>query len=278
MHFSRTIALQYPFILAVSLCILLSGCASKRRWSEPLQEEERLEMTKIISDMQETNKSCSDTLDAEARIFWNSPMGDSGVTGYLQIFSPSFIKFIVSNPLGMVVYAFASNGKSFQTLNTMERQHIRGSLHTLAIRRGLPLILAQGDWFALLGERLPAQPFKVLEVTRDTTDKTVWMLLSQIGTSKTSDTQWVHLNPTERKVLGYLFLDKEGQTLADISYEDQGGEKEGCFATKRTIHITDLPWGAEIRIELQDIRTDTQLNTSDFSLPVPVGYFKQLQP
>lgn len=278
MPFSKTSTAQAHAILSVSLLIfILTGCA-RQRWSEPLQEAESQEITEIVTTMQEANKSCPDSLDADARIFWESPLADSGIVGFLQLLSPSFMKFIVTNPLGMPIYAFASNGKTFQTLNTTERQHIRGNVRTLAIRKELPLILAQGDWFAFLSGHLPSHSLKIEKITKDTIDQTVWLMLSQSDGNKTSDEQWVHLDTAKRKLLGYLFLDKNGNTIAEISYEEQKMGKDGCFSPEKKIQITDLPWGAEIRIELQDIRTDRQFNSSDFTLPQPAGYFKQLQP
>jgi outer membrane lipoprotein-sorting protein len=277
MRFNNTLPAKVGFILSVSLLVLLTGCAGKR-WSEPLLEEESLEITEIITAMQEENKTCPESLDADIRIFWKSPMADSSVVGYLQLMSPSFMKFIVSNPLGMVVYAFASNGKTFQILNTSERQHIRGNVRPLAIRKELPLVLVEGDWFAFLNGQLPSHSQTPKKITRDTEDQTVWLMLSKSDTNTTSGEQWVHLDLAKRKLLGYLFLDNNGKTIAEISYEDQEGNSDGCFSSKRQVRITDLPWGAEIRIELQDIRTDTQFNDSDFSLPEPIGYFKQLQP
>lgn len=265
------------FILPVSLAFLiLSGCA-RPRWSEPLEDEENTEVAGIITAMQEADKSCPDSFDGDALIFWKSPLNDTGVSGYLQLLAPSFVKFIISNPLGQPVYAFASNGITFQSLNTRQRLHIRGNVRTLAIRQELPLVLAQGDWFAYLSGRLPARSLGILEVYRDNSDKTVWMLLAPLDSAKTLDKAWVHLDPEKRTVLGYLFLDRDGKTLAELSYNNQEERTDYCMPNEKII-LTDLPWGSEIRIELKDIRTDTNYRVTDFSLPVPSGYARQLRP
>jgi len=81
----------------------------------------------------------------------------------------------------------------------------------------------------------------------------------------------------QQTILGYLFLDASGKTLAEISYEKQEGNGDNC-KPKEKIMITGLPWGSEMRIELQDISTATQFNQSDFTLPVPETYSTQLQP
>ncbi len=277
MNYGKIITELMHFVLPVSLLFLiLSGCAG-HRWSEPLEEEENTKVAGIIAVMQEEDKSCSDSFDGDALIFWKTPLSDTGVTGYLQLLAPSFVKFIVSNPLGQPVYAFASNGRTFQSLNTRQRQHIRGNIRSLAIRQDLPLVLAQGDWFAYLSGRLPARSLGMLEIYRDTADTTVWMLLDPLASTKTLDQTWVHLNLEKRLVLGYLFLDRDGKTLAEIFYTNQEERTDYCIPNEKII-LTALPWGSEIRIELRDIRTDTKYQEADFVLPVPVSYAKQLRP
>jgi outer membrane lipoprotein-sorting protein len=269
----RTIRFVIPLYL---LSVLLSGCATKR-WSEPLTEEEGTEIASIINKIQVAEKSCPDNLEADARIFWKTPGSNAGITSYLQLHSPSFVKFIITNPLGMMMYALASDGKTFQSLDSIEHLHIRGNVRTLVIRMRMPLVLAEGDWFSYITGRLPSYPLAILEISKDKTDTTAWILLEQSKSGKTEDRRWIHIDTEKQKLLGYLFLDANGKTIAEISYTGQEGSGDIC-QPKEKIHITDLPWGSEIRIELQDISTATQFSPSDFTLPVPVGYFKQLQP
>lgn len=261
---------------AVLLVLIFSGCA-KQRWSEPLQEEENTKVVEIITAMQEADKLCPGSFDGDALIFWKSPLNDAGVSGYLQLLAPSFVKFIVSNPLGQPVYAFSSNGTTFQSLNTRQRLHIRGNIRTLAIRKELPLVLAQGDWFAYLSGRLPSRSLEVLEIYRDTSGKTVWILPASSESAKTLDKIWIHLDTEKRIVLGYLFLDRNGKTLAEIFYNNRENRIDYCTPNEKII-VTELPWGSEIKIELKDIRTDTEYSESDFVLPVPSGYIRQLRP
>jgi len=51
-------ATRTPFILILLLILLLTGCA-RQRWSEPLQEDESLKISEIITRMQDSDKSCS---------------------------------------------------------------------------------------------------------------------------------------------------------------------------------------------------------------------------
>lgn len=265
-------------ILLLSIIFFLfTGCAGKR-WSPPLLEDESLEIVQIIAAMQEKDISCPQNLDTDALIFWKTPVAESAISGYLQLQSPSQAKFIVSNPLGMLAYAFASDGKTFQTLDTGSRQHTRGNIRNLATRKGIPLTLAQIDWFAILTGHLPANTKEFRKITRDTTNESVWVLLPQTKQSVTENEQWANIDLTQKELLRYLFLDKDGNTIAEITYTDKKKMKGSCHTTHKVINISELPWGTEIKIELRDIRTNTRFNNTDFTLPVPSGYFKQLQP
>ena len=268
--------LSHFFLSAVLFCLFLSGCAS-HRWAAPLTEDEYSEIADIIAVMQVADKTCPDSFDSEALVFWKSPLEDAAVTGYLQLLSPSYIKFIVSNPLGQPIYAFASNGDTFQSLYTRQHLHIRGGVRSLAIRKKIPQVLVQSEWYALLTGHLTSQPLTILKIQHDVSDKTVWLLLGHRKTNRTLEETWLHLDPDKRKILGYLFLDREGKTVAEIVYENSTDRVDYCTPNEKTT-ITNLPWGVEIVVKLKDIQTDAKFSKTDFTLPVPRGYQKQLQP
>jgi hypothetical protein len=264
------------FLIPALVCILLSGCAGQR-WAEPLPEEEQNMVTQTITAMQKATRECPNSFDADALIFWKSPLDDWAVEGYIQMLSPSFTKFIISNPLGQLIYAFASNGSDFQILQTRQYQHIRGSIRSLAFRKEVPQILVTGDWFAYLTGQLPAAAIEVVEVNRDASDTSIWLRIVPAESEMTLESAWVHLDPLQKTVLGYLFLDSTGETLAEIIYANQQEEDNTC-TPEDEITITKLPWGAQLTIQLKNINGSNQFNEKDFSLPVPPGYTTQLQP
>ncbi len=266
-----------PLLAAVLLSLLfLGGCAGKY-WNETLEEEESARILGIVAVMQEETRSCFNSLDADAFIFWKTPLAERAFAGYLQLLSPSLSKFVISNPLGQPVYVFSSNGKTFQSLNIQERRHIRGNIRAFALRNELPPVLLNSDWFAYLTGRLPGRPIQAQEVNYNASDQTVWLQFHPLNSSISAGKAYVHLHPEKREVLGYLFLDRKGKPLARIQYEEQQKDT-GLCTLREEITVTDLPWGAELRIELKEINTDTQLQAKDFSLPVPQGYGTQLRP
>ena len=277
--------MRYPYlknkrvhlpIIAVLIAFLFSGCAGQR-WGKALAEEERDPIIHTLITMWEEEQLCPDHLDGDAQIFWESPMDSSAVEGYLQLLSPSFIKFIISNPLGQPVFAFSSNGEEFQILKPNQYQHTRGTVRSLAIRQEIPQILAQGDWFAYLTGRLPATPLQIEQIHQGAADDTFWLRLSSAVSDQTGETVWVHVHSRLRTVLGYLFLDNKGSTVAEIIYAQEEGSTSGRCEPVKEMTITGLPWGSEMRLKLRAIEMNSQGDEKSFSLPVPPGYTTQLQ-
>jgi hypothetical protein len=266
-------AVMLPLCL---ISLLLSSCSTKR-WSDPLTEEEGFEISSIISKIHDKEKSCPNSLDADAKIFFKSPTSNSGITSYVQLSSPSFVKFIITNPLGMLMYAFSSDGTTFQILDSVSHLHIRGNVRTLAIRKRMPPVLGEGEWFSYITGRLPSYPLKIQAISRDSNDTTAWVQLAHPKIGITDGSKWVHIDTERQELLGYLFLDAKRKTIAEISYGQQRKTGDIC-QPKEMIYITDLPWGSEIKIELQNIGTETSFKQSAYILPVPADYYKQLQP
>jgi len=125
------------------------------------------------------------------------------------------------------------------------------------------------------GPGLPADFPEVIEVNRDASDTTIWIRVSPPDSDKILESIWVHVNPLQKTVLGYLFLDSSGETLAEIVYGEQQERSDGC-KLRDAVRITGLPWGAELEIQLKSINTSNTYSKKDFSLPVPPGYTTQL--
>jgi outer membrane lipoprotein-sorting protein len=257
--------------------LLFSGCAGKR-WAEPLEADEKGAIEALVKRMQAKELQCPQSFDADMKMFWKTPLEDRAVEGYLQLLAPSFLKLVISNPLGQPVFAFSGDGKTFQLLEPTRRKHIRGVVRSIAIRNEIPLILAQGDWFAYLTGRLPDRQLTILEILKDKENATIWLQIAIPATKNMAEGKlFLHLAPLKEKVLGYLFLDDTGNTLAEFSYLETDGEKDRCTVQNQTV-ISGLPWGAEIRIEMKNLSRFDRIQKRDFTLPVPRGFSKQLWP
>lgn len=257
-------------------CLFISSCTSKR-WNDTLTEDENTEVQSILLAMQQEEQQCFQNFDADMKMFWESPVGDNAVQGYLLLDAPSSVKYVVSNPLGQAVFAFSGNGKTFQLLNATKKRHIRGNVRSLAIRNKIPLILAQGDWFAYLSGRLPTRKLTVEESARDNSDKSIWVKLVTAKGPYTTGSIYLQIDPDKREALSYLFLDDNDDMIAEIRYGKQKEGKSPC-GVHTEIQVTGLPWGAAIHIKLENISGFNQFGKTDFPLPVPASFNTQLWP
>ncbi len=268
--------LLFLFLLLLPLS-LLSGCA-KRYWDTTLEEEETAVLAEVIHEMQEADKACPQNFDAEVKAFLKTPTEKIGVQGYLQLRSPSYLKFVLSNPLGQPMFILASNGDMFQSLDMTVRRHIRGSIRSLGVRNNIPLIIMYGDWYGFFTARLPKRPITVKKIYRNGEEENIWVELPEsISLEGTPEYTYVSVDPLKHRVLGYLFLDDRGDTIAEISYSEPVAPGDRCEIRKQ-IYIKELPWDSEISLELDAVQTDMQLSKEDFILPVPKDFSKQLHP
>jgi len=242
-----------------------------------VSNEENSAMEQVVVAMQERERQCSQNFDADMRLFWNNPLYSRAVEGYLQMLSPSSMKFVVSNPLGQPVFAFSGNGKTFQILQPRQHAHIRGSVRSLALRNKMPIIMTQGEWFAYITSRLPIRKLAIVETAQDKDSDTFWLRIANSGVQNTDGFVYLHLDPQKKVVLGYLFLDNAGETLAEISYPGKKVGASDC-PVQTEITIDKLPWDAKIRIKLENIASGESLKEQDFPLPVPVGFNTQVWP
>lgn len=258
------------------LCLLCTSCAQKR-WTDAVSNEENSAMEQVVVAMQEREQQCSQKFDADMRLFWNNPLSSRAVEGYMQMLSPSSMKFVVSNPLGQPVFAFSGNGKTFQILQPRQQTHIRGSVRSLALRNKMPLIMTLGNWFAYMTSRLPMGKLVVVETAQDRNGDTFWLQIAKTSAQKTGGFIYLHLDPQKKDVLGYLFLDNAGETLAEISYPGKKIGNSDC-PVQTEITIEKLPWDSTIRIQLENIASADSLKEQDFPLPVPAGFNTQVWP
>ncbi len=272
---NKCIAIKNISACCILFCLILSSCAQKP-WDELLTEEETKSVESILRTMQQQEQNCFQSFETDMKMFWKTPAGDSAVEGYLALHSPSSIKFIVTNPLGQPLFAFAGNGKSFQILKTAEKKHIRGNVRSLAIRNNVPLLLAQGDWFAYLSGRVPLRKLTVEESAKGI-DDSIWLKIVTAKGPYTTGSIHLQIDPLKKELLSYLFLDDNGDVLAEITYGEGKAGKAPC-AIHTEIRVAGLPWGAAVRIKLENISAYNQFNKTDFSLPVPKSFNTQLWP
>jgi len=84
------------------------------------------------------------------------------------------------------------------------------------------------------------------------------------------------IQPATRQLLARILVDREGETIATISY-DRRNEQNNCAPVSR-INISDLPYGSQLSIDFTEIFTDRSFSAANFRLKVPADYETQELP
>jgi hypothetical protein len=253
---------------------LAAGCARKP-WRQPLNEESTTILRQTIQKMQARDAGCIPCLDTEMRLFFKNHLQTIAVSGYLQIKQPSFVKFVSSNPFGQPLLALTSDGITFQRVSTLERSYLYGKVQSYGMHHDVPLCVLNGEWGAWLSGRLGATTIDIKEIRQDEQDRGVWVTSEYRNTSGPYR-EHLLVDPQKKLLLGRILTDMQDTILANVSYSSFR-EVGGCQQPEN-IAVTDLDFGAEIRLDLTDTREVAECPEAAFSLPKPNGFAQQYLP
>lgn len=257
-------------LIPILLVLLVNGCAGKP-WTSPVADNETAFITQTFAEMQARDASCFSCLDAKTTLSWETPGEDRSVAGFFQLMLPTSVKFVVINPLGQPLYALVSdNGQEFQSINTSLKQHVSGKISSLAKQYKIPESLLSDNWGYWLTGRLHEQGAGIETIRQDGSGRGVWITMQDQGGEAALETSHLLIQPATKKLLSRILVNRQGETIATISYDQRMGEDE-CAPVSR-ITITDLPYGSKLSIDFTEILTDRSFSTANFRLKVPADY------
>lgn len=268
---SSTLTLSALALLLANLT-LTTGCAQKP-WRDPLAEDTATAVSQTIGLMQARDVRCPPCLDTEAKLFFKNRLKTLAVSGYLLMKQPSFVKMVVSNPLGQPLLAISSNGKTFQRVATMDRNYLHGRVQSYGLYHDVPLSIINGDWGAWLTGRMNSRQMEVTDIREDEEHRGVWLTVAYAGQNYR---EHILIDPDRQLILGRALTNSKDAILANITYSNHR-DINGCQQPER-IAISDLDYGTEIQLELNDTRKAGECPASQFMLPKPVGYAEQYMP
>lgn len=260
------------FVLTIS-----GGCA-KKQWSDPLGEKQDKAIRKLLQSEQEKNKTCSCCIDAELSTTWESNLGDDGfLNGYIQIFLPSSLKVVALNPLGQPLFAFATDGKKFQSINAVKGIYKYGRLARFVEIYKIPDQILNGDWGQWLTGNLSFSNDQLKETHRDASSRGIWLTIEK-KREENADSLKEHLlyDPVKKLLLQRVVLDRKGDEVASIDYTHWQKQKNCRLPTN--LKVSGVSFGTTINIEMQDILTDQSFTMDTFFLRLPEGYVQQKYP
>ena len=266
---------NYNFIIPIILlCLTCFGCARKP-WTDPLDEKQAENVIQLLETLNSRAKLCSEGIDGEVTLSHKNLINKKAVKGYFQLLSPTFIKFVISNPLGQPVIAITSDQHSFQLINTLEKKYISGSVYSYGLLSDIPPALLKGNWHDWIRGIITIDPAVVHDIRQDRKNRGIWVLVER---GKDADYQKIHLliEPGEGNILSRIIESNTGEVLARITYKNW--IPVGNCKLPHIIEVTDLGYNTGLTIRLSDVLVADNLDKKDFRLTAPASYMKQIVP
>ncbi len=270
-HFRPT-----PLLLCGLFLVLqwTGGCAQKP-WTMEIGEDQSKEVHKILNSMQERDASCASCLDGNAIVSMENHLDTKALSGYVKFMLPDSVKFIAANPLGQPLFALASDGVRFETLNTTGRTYTAGSLQSYALLHDIPLAFLSGSWAEWLTGRIDKGRKEALVIQGDADSRGVWISFTQKADGQDTTTHLL-IDTKEALLLSRILEDAKGKILAEITY-DNWQKVGGCLQPSQ-IRMTRLAFGGQVSLNLSDVEASDLCREHDFFLPVPAGFQRQFLP
>jgi len=259
--------------LPVAALLALAGCA-RTPWGGIIDEGQVSAGEQRFFGMLAESRQCAPSLDGELMVTWSNALETVSFSGYFQLLLPTLFKFTTYNPLGQPLFAFASDGKSFQSVNSISKKFIGGSLRSYGIRHDLPPTFIHGQWGYWLTGRLVIPASYVLEIRNDSEDRGLWYAVATSEGASLPD-EYVLLDTSHKHVLQRIIMDRKGRKLASLAYNDW--QAIGGCDQPLSISVAGLSFGTRADLKMSDLEA-TPFVGKDFRIPYPPSYFRQYWP
>ncbi len=268
---STKLAAGTLFPLLVFL-LSLTSCA-RTPWTTSIEGDPRNAIERAFASAAEKSRRCSSGWDAEITVNWTSASRNYAFTGYCQTLEPSYLKLVVSNPLGQPLKLIAIDGSSYQLVDAAQRSSVSGSLRSWAIRNQIPLVLSRRPWLDWLLGRPSDGDAQIIDVRNDDQNRGVWL---SIGSADNPQIQeHVLFAADESIIVERVLLDDQGSRVATITYSDWQRYDACPFPAK--IAVTGLAFGTAAEVAFSDVRS-AELTPESFSLKIPQGFSRTFLP
>ncbi|HBG20151.1 MAG TPA: hypothetical protein DDY32_12990 [Desulfobulbaceae bacterium] len=259
-------------ILVLPVVFALAGCAGKP-WTSQLEGDRYNEASRLMDTLAAENSACGGTLEGDLGLVYTSALEKKALNGFLEFSQPSAYKFVVTNPFGQPLFAAAGDHVSYQAINVSERLYMAGSMRSFGIRHKLPPGILSESWGEWIMARNTHGSGAITAIHEDKEARGLWITYRHDEKEPTGQSHLL-VDPAETKILARILEDKDGETVAEVTYDDW--QDQGKCRQPQEVNVTGLKYGTEIRLKFANVRvTDEEKR---FQLPVPPGYMKQLMP
>jgi hypothetical protein len=257
------------------LFLLISGGCARVPWTTPLEGEQSEDTVRFLESGSLRPELCPQSIDGDVSLAYRNIFGKKNISGYFQIISPSFLKFVISNPLGQPVILLTSDQKTFQLINTLKRKYISGSVYSYGLLNDIPSILLKGDWQEWIRGTVSIETSSITDIREDKNDRGTWVT-AEGGRDDSFIRTHLLIDPGENVLLERIIEKKGWRGMVKITYSDWVAA--GMCRQPTAITMTGLKYQTEIAIKLSDVRPVDKLEGGDQLLTAPPNYPQQIIP
>lgn len=279
------------------LLLIISGCAARHPWGEPLEEPERVEVERAFAAAMEQRRRDLSCIDAEVEIQWRTLLRSGVLPGYLQALRPAWFKFVGVDPLGRPLVALAGDGENFRLILVNRALVYEGPVTAPAFKSKLPPgldgELLADSLFALLSGEAPLYGASILSVRPDLEGRGYWLEPSEPpgvrmlfraplkrivggegGEKDVTSKDGGGLAPVGGVIGRITIHDPDEVAPSEIIYDDYralpGQGSGGELLLPRLIEVNSpRHQGLSLTMTLADFHLECEAYPPDFTLPVP---------
>ena len=183
-------------VLLVLLLAFSTGCATlPGALNIPSYEEKQV--AESLNAALKRQQKCGSSLDANVTLSFNSFLRSGSVSGYFQVKSPSYLKFVGENPFGQPIIVFTTDGTKFSYATVLEQLVYNGDVTSRSYKKYAPTGFSPElgfYWFS--GKILPTQS-----------------RVRYIGRQEDGDHYWIKLSGDQENIFSLVLFDNEKQVV-----------------------------------------------------------------
>jgi len=253
-------------IFLVNLILLLGYCGCALSPRVPLSGADSSRYREDFKQMVSVQRECQCCGDADVTVSIDSPWQSGTIGGYMQIMSPSFLKFIGMNPLGQPQIVMVTDGVKFSYALINEARGYEGAVTSEAFNRYAPPGFNPGTSFYWLIGRLPPGPVDIMETSGDTSKRGIWVRLRYESDGMNS---LILFDPARKVILQHSKLSEDGKSVLDVKYDNYQSGK--CGLPGR-ITISSGNHHGNLVVDLREWQTGVPFSAGEFEFELPAGF------
>ena len=277
MHYRTDIAGVWISLTLVLLLFFLGGCA-RVPWSTIIEGDPRNQLEQNYRQLGANRLQCPTAWDAEVAIRWSNQLQTRSFAAYAQFLYPSYLKLVISNPLGQPLKLMVTDGSSFHLLDAVQKASTTGNLRSFAMRNDLPWSVIDRSWIDWMTGQPTYENGQITHIRNDREARGVWLTIamsSEADGNPNELLEHVLFDHVNQRIYERIVIDQQQRPMATIRYR-KWQEFDGC-PRPIDLSISGLNFGTSVDFVFSDIRAGDFLPET-FRLPIPQGYSRTLMP